>query len=93
VALLLVLLVVLSLAEELTVGWLHGRALAQTLAEIGQHSWLQVLAGAVLMLLVLLPLVTAKEISDALEPGALRQLLLSASERRPGAPGYESTRA
>jgi hypothetical protein len=75
----LLLLVALSVAEEFVVGWVHGRSAADTLAEYGRRSTLELFATVLLLGLVLVPYITAKEISRALGPGGLRRVLL----RRP----------
>lgn len=68
----LVLLVVLSVLEELVVGKVHGHTFAQTIAEYERHSLLQMLATSLLLLLVLVPLIAFKEFSRVIGPGALR---------------------
>lgn len=68
------LLVVLTVAEELIVGKVHGHSFTATLAGYEQHSILQMLAKCLLVLLILLPLVAARELSRALGPGVLRAL-------------------
>jgi hypothetical protein len=72
----MLLLVVLTVIEELLVGRVHGRAFAQTLAELASHKWPEVAARCVVLLLVLLPLMTITEISNALGHGTLRRALL-----------------
>jgi len=74
--LMLLLLVALSVVEELLVGRAHGRSFAQTLAEFERNSVREMLAKCLLMLLVLVPLIAAKELSRALGPGVLRRMLL-----------------
>jgi hypothetical protein len=75
--LLFVLLLVLTAAEELIVGWIHGRSSAETLGEFEQRSPTEILASCLLLLLVLAPYVAVTELSRALGPGALRRLLSS----------------
>jgi len=76
----LVLLVVLTALEELIVGWFHGLSAAHTLAEFASRPKLELIAHTVLMLMVLLPLITAKELNKTLGEGVLRQLLLERRE-------------
>lgn len=76
---LLLLLIVLTVLEELVAGWLHGRTAAATLAEFASRP-LERAASCLLMLLVLVPFVAAKQISLALGPGGLRRLLLQRPE-------------
>ena len=71
----LLLLVVLSVAEELLVGKFHGRAFSATMADYEQQSVLNMLAKCLLMLLILLPLIATREFSRTLGPGVLRRLL------------------
>ena len=73
--LMLMLLVVLTVIEELVVGAVHGHSLAETLAEYERRSLLAMAAKCLLTLLILVPLITAKEISRALGPGVLRRIL------------------
>lgn len=73
-ALLFTLLVVLLVAEELLVGRVHGRPFAQTLAEADERLP-EVLALALFLLLVLVPLVAAQEIDRALGRGTLWRIL------------------
>ena len=56
-----ILLIVLSLVEELVVGRLHGHSLAETVAEFREHAGLEMLASSVLVLLILVPLIAFKE--------------------------------
>jgi hypothetical protein len=75
----LVLLVLLTIVEEIIVGLVHGHPLGQAVAALAERSWPEVLASSLLMLLVLVPLVTVTEVSRVLGPGALRRLLLGPS--------------
>lgn len=79
----LVLLILLTIAEELLVGRYHGVPFGQTLDEFERHSVLQMLAKCLLALLILLPLIATKEFSRTLGPGKLQALLLGS---RPGTP-------
>jgi hypothetical protein len=78
------LLVVLTVIEELLAGRAHGRPFAQTIAEFEQRSLLELLATCLLLLLVLIPLIAVKEFSRALGPGALSRML-KGSPQGPGA--------
>jgi hypothetical protein len=75
------LLVVLSVLEELVVGWAHGHSVAQTVAEFETHSLYEMLAVSLLLLLVLIPLITARELGRALEPGALRRVVRASDSK------------
>jgi hypothetical protein len=72
----LLLLVVLTIVEEVLVGLHHGSSIGQTLAEFERHSAVQILAKCLLALLILLPLIAIKELSRTLGPGVLQDLLL-----------------
>lgn len=78
--LLLVVLVALSIVEELIVGKVHGKPFTATLAEYEQRSMLALLSGCLVMLLIMVPLVTASEVSRALGPGVLNRLLFNRAE-------------
>ncbi len=78
------LLVALTVLEELLVGKVHGRSFAQTVAEIEQRSVLETLASCLLLLLVLVPLIAVKELSRALGPGVLSRLLKGSVPDRAG---------
>jgi len=77
----LVLLVLLTIVEEIVVGVVHGHSVGQAVAALAERSWPEVLASSLLMLLVLVPLVTVTEVSRVLGPGALRRLLLGPSPK------------
>jgi hypothetical protein len=71
-----ILLIVLSVAEEIVVGLVHGHSLAQTLAGYEANSVAVLVAKSVVLLLVLLPLIATAELSKALGPGVLGRLLM-----------------
>lgn len=70
-----VVLVVLKLLEELVIGWVHGETVASVAGELGSQTWLQLLGPALLMLLILIPLMTAIELDRALGKSGLWGLL------------------
>lgn len=72
----LVLLILLTIAEELLVGRYHGVSFGQTLGEFESHTVVQMVAKCLLALLILLPLIAVKEFSRTLGPGRFRALLL-----------------
>jgi hypothetical protein len=78
------LLVALTVIEELLVGRAHGRPFAQTIAEFEQRSVLELLATCLLLLLVLIPLIAVKEFSRALGPGVLARLLTGSARDTAG---------
>ena len=73
---LLSILALLTIAEELIVGWIHGQSLFEVEAEFHARSTLELVAEVLLMGLILLPLVGAAELSQALGPGVLRSQIL-----------------
>jgi hypothetical protein len=75
------LLIVLSVIEELLLGKLHGHSFAQTLADYQGRSVLETLAKSIVLLMVLLPMIATIELSKALGPGVLRGLLVSAERK------------
>lgn len=77
----LVVLVMLTIVEEIIVGLVHGHSFGQAVAALAERSWMEIMASCFLMLLVLMPLVTVTEVSRTLGPGALRQLLLGSSRK------------
>jgi hypothetical protein len=83
----LLLLVVLTLAEEIIVGLVHGRSVGQVLGEFAGASLPEHLASVLVVLLILVPLVTVTEASRALGPGALSRLMLGSPG--PGADGSD----
>jgi hypothetical protein len=80
--LLFLLLLVLTVAEELIVGWIHGRPWTATLVRFESRSLTELIASCLLLLLVLAPYVLWTEVSRALGPGVLRRLLVSPPEKR-----------
>jgi len=72
VAVLLVVLALLTVAEEFVVGWIHGQSTMTVEEELRARSLLEMVAEISLMGLILLPLVAVAELSAALGPGVLR---------------------
>ncbi|NZD60140.1 hypothetical protein HX900_03285 [Rhizobium sp. WYCCWR 11290] len=88
-ALYLLLLIVLSIAEEAIVGLSKGRTIAETLAEIGGDKLPGMLATSLIMLLILIPYPASREFAVALGEGRLWGLLF---EYRDGVDHERSTR-
>jgi hypothetical protein len=87
----LIALLVLSVIEEAIVGVVHGRTLAASLAEVAGGTLPQVLASCFIMLLILIPYLTFRELNEVLGEGKLRQILFEhragpQSRRRPEHP-------
>jgi hypothetical protein len=60
----LLLLILLNVAEEIIVGWMHDRALADSLQEIGGGTLDQLIATAIIMLLILIPFFAFRALGD-----------------------------
>jgi len=71
---LLVILVLLTIAEELVVGWIHGHSIAEMETKFRARSMPELLAEMLVMLLILVPLVAAAELNQALGSGGMRRL-------------------
>jgi hypothetical protein len=69
------LVIVLSVAEELLVGRYHGKSFGATLAEFENRSIAHMVAKSLVVLLILLPLTATREFSRILGPGVLRTML------------------
>ncbi len=78
-----VALVLMTVIEELVVGHLHGRSLAETFGEIASGSRPQLFASALLLFLVLLPYLAFRRIAQ--DVGELPELLFTRRgvEKRP----------
>jgi hypothetical protein len=84
VAAFFVLLVVLTLLEYLFEAWHRGHGIPRTIAGFTGVGLAEVLARAVLLLLVLIPYIAFREIDAALGHGRIRKLLTET--RRPDVP-------
>ena len=74
---LLGVLLVLKMLEELVIGLIHGNSFSVILGELVERSWLSLLGPILLMLLILIPLVTAIELNRVIGNEGLKELLLS----------------
>ena len=72
----LLVLIVFKVLEEFVVAAVHGHGIAETFDEIMRLSWPRLLAPTLLMLLILIPLMTAIELDRSLGGGGLKDLLL-----------------
>jgi hypothetical protein len=77
----LLLLVVLSEAEEFINGIAHGRTVDAVLTELGGSMLWQTGATSLIMLLILIPYIAVREISAALGEHRLWQLLIARRSR------------
>lgn len=77
-----VILMVLSIIEEVLVGLFRGRQIQDTLGDIAGGTFPQLLATSFLILLIMIPYFAYREVSVSLGEGKLLRLLM---ERRPAA--------
>ena len=73
-------LVVFKFLEELIIGLMHSRGVSDLFVELQQESWAGLLGPALVMLLILLPMMTAMELDRALGKEGLMGLLLDDGE-------------
>lgn len=76
----LFLLLVMTAIEEWLVGLYHGKSLSQVVAEFMDRGWIEILAPDLMMLLILIPLITASELRKTVGSETLRAHLLGPSE-------------
>lgn len=69
-----VLLVFLSIIEEVALAALRGRPLTADLFSFTGGTWLEITASSLLLILILIPYFGFRLISDALDAGALSRL-------------------
>lgn len=72
----LVVLVILKLVEELVISTVHGQGIGYAVNELMQQSWRRLVAPTLMMLLILIPLMTAVELDRTLGKGSLKDLML-----------------
>lgn len=72
-AVFLVMLIALSIAEEVIKGFFHGETLLESVSDLG--GWLQIAATALLLWLVLLPYLGFIQLSEALGENRLREII------------------
>jgi hypothetical protein len=73
----LLLLVIFKILEELLVGLYHGHSIGEIASELLSRPWWAFLAPVALMLLILIPLVTATEVIRMLGGERFREYLLT----------------
>jgi hypothetical protein len=76
-------LLILSVIEEAISGVVHGRTLAASLAAVAGDTLPQILASCLIMLLILIPYLTFKELDQVLGEGRLQQILFEFRVRPP----------
>ena len=79
----LVLLVVLTIIEEVVVGLFHHQPIAASLGELFGARLQETLAGYLIMLLVLIPFFAFRVLSEALGEGRLERMFFVARESVP----------
>jgi hypothetical protein len=82
VSLYFVLLVALSLIEEIVVAAIHGEPILAALPSIDNGRLPQVLATSLIMILVLIPYLASREIDAAMDGGLWRALMERRSSRK-----------
>lgn len=85
----LLLLLVLNVAEEAVVGWIHGRALADSLSEIGGGTRDQMIATTIIMLLILIPFFMFRVLSEVIGERTMVRLFFE-PRRKPVGTGRSS---
>ena len=73
----LVMLIVLSLAEETIKGWFHGQSVFDVLRDMG--GWVQIAATALLLWLVLVPYLGFIRLAETLGEARLQRIVLGVS--------------
>ena len=79
----LVLLVVLTIIEEVVVGLFHHQSIAASLGDLFGARLLETLAGYLIMLLVLIPFFAFRVLSEALGEGRLERMFFVERESLP----------
>jgi CBS domain containing-hemolysin-like protein len=85
----LALLLVLNTLEEIIVGWMHGRALADTLAELAGGTRDQQIATAMIMLLILIPFFLVRVLGEVIGEQTLFRLFFEPRRKAAEAAGQE----
>jgi hypothetical protein len=70
----LILLLVLNALEEIIVGFMHGRSLADSLSELGGGTRDQMIATAIVMLLILIPFFIVRVLGEVVGERTLARL-------------------
>jgi hypothetical protein len=70
----LALLIVLNVLEEVAVGWLHGRALADALSDIAGGTRDQMIATTIVMLLILIPFFMFRTLTEVIGEHTMARL-------------------
>lgn len=73
----LLVLVLLKLIEELILGLVRGQGIGESMARLGNMSGLELVAPVLLMLVILIPLMSAIELDKALDAHGLKGIILA----------------
>ncbi len=76
-------LLVLNIIEEILVGLIHGRPVAELVLAVGGGTLLQLIAACLLMLLILIPYFAFRSLAEALGESKLKRMFFV--ERTPSA--------
>ena len=68
-------LLLLTVVEEIVVGAFHGRAFATTLDEVFGSRWREVLATCLLLLMALVPYVAMRRVQESVDEATWRRLM------------------
>jgi len=82
----LALLIVLTVLEELAVGYLHHRTFADSMAEIGGGTVHQAIATSIILLLILIPFFAFRSMADVLGGRVLLRLFFEPRQNLEVAP-------
>lgn len=82
----LALLIVLTVLEELIVGYLHHRTFADSMAEIGGGTLHQAIATSIILLLILLPFFAFRSLAEVVGARVLFRLFFEPRRRSDGTP-------
>ena len=75
-----------AVLEELTIGYLHHRAFANSIAEIGGGTLHQAIATSIIMLLILIPFFAFRSFADVVGGRVLLRLFFEPRRRLDAAP-------
>jgi hypothetical protein len=82
----LALLIVLTVLEELIVGYLHNRAFAASFAEVGGGTLHQAIATSIIMLLILIPFFAFRSLAEVVGGRVLFRLFFEPRRKLGAAP-------
>ncbi len=77
----LILLVVMNMIEEAVVGVIHGRTIADSIADIAGGTWDQIVATSFIMLLILIPDFAFRALGDVVGDRTLVRLYFARADK------------